>query len=317
MANQGKIGGGGKIERLEGGLVAPPDEKTNELWQSMFQMMVDLQREQVRLEEEATKKRIENIEKVIESTKRLAEVIQDTNNYKIQKIEAQQAQKREEIQMSQDRVSAMRELAAEGVLTAQESIKAEEMKQDNLQNSIAELEAKKQKLLLMNLFLQTAMNLAESGDAGAIDKALQQIGSGKNKLESYEKGTDRTGKGDVDSKGGFHAILHPNEMVVQAPLTKGLYERGLDRDDTAMYAMRYHDEVVNGNAMAHGSFGDIMTLATLNGIKDGQDKVVELLTELPKKMPITKTNYNAIEKAIVDSIITNNEIKNYFTYLKK
>lgn len=269
------------------------------------------------IDDDLTQNRIDNIERIIEATKNLAKALEDSNNLKIQKIDQEIANSKDEIQMRNDRISQMKELAAQGVLTAQESIKAEEMKVDSLQNKIAALEAKKQKLLVINLALQTASNLADSGDPAAIEKATGQIGAMFEKIKSYKSGVDKTGRGNVDKDGGFHAVLHPNEMVVQAPLTKGLYERGLDRDDTAMYAMRYHDEVMNGNAMSHGSFGDVMTLAALNGIKESQDKVAELISELPKKMPITKTNYNAIERAIVDSILTNNEIKNYFTYLRK
>lgn len=268
-------------------------------------------------DDELTQDRIDNINKIIDATKDLAKALEDSNNLKIQKIDQEIANHKDEIAMRNDRISQMKELAAQGVLTAQESIKAEEMKVDSLQNRIAELEAKKQKLLVINLALQTAMNLAEGGDGSAIAKATGQIGEMFAKIKSYKSGVDRTGRGDVDSDGGFHAVLHPNEMVVQAPLTKGLYERGLDRDDTAMYAMRYHDEVMNGNAMSYGSFSDVMTLATLNGIKDGQDKVVELLTELPKRMPVNKLDYDPIQKALIETIKTNNEIKRYFTYPKK
>lgn len=317
MANQHKIGGAGKIERLEGGLIAPPDEKSKELWRSQFEMMVELQREQVRIEEEARKKRVENIEKVIDATMRLGQAIQDANNMKIAKIEDEISYRKDEISMHNDRIAQMKELAAQGVLTAEDSIKAEEMKVDSLQNRIAELEAKKQKLLTINLALQTAMNLAEAGDPAAIEKAGTQIGQMLDKVKSYKVGTDRTGKGNVDSDGGSLAVIHPDEMIMEAPLTKGLYDRGLDREQTAMYAMRYHDDVMNGQAMSNSSFTDIMTLATLNGIKDGQDKVVELLTELPKKMPVTKTDYDPIQKAIIDAIKTDSEIKRYFTYLRK
>lgn len=317
MANQHKIGGAGKIERLEGGLVAPPDENSNALWRSQFEMMVEFAREQARIEEEARKKRVENIEKVIDATMRLGQAIQDANNMKIAKIEDEISYRKDEISMHNDRIAQMKELAAQGVLTAEDSIKAEEMKVDSLQNRIAELEAKKQKLLTINLALQTAMNLAEAGDPAAIEKAGTQIGQMLDKVKSYKVGTDRTGKGNVDSDGGSLAVVHPDEMIMQAPLTKGLYDRGLDREQTAMYAMRYHDDVMNGQAMSNSSFTDIMTLATLNGIKDGQDKVVELLSELPKKMPVTKTDYDPIQKAIIDAIKTDNEIKRYFTYLRK
>jgi len=317
MANQHKIGGAGKIERLEGGLIAPPDEKSNELWRSQFEMMVEFQREQVRIEEEARKKRVENIEKVIEATMKLGQAIQDTNNMKIAKIEDEISYRKDEISMHNDRIAQMKELAAQGVLTAEDSIKAEEMKVDSLQNRIAELEAKKQKLLTINLALQTAMNLAEAGDPAAIEKAGTQIGQMLDKVKSYKVGTDRTGTGNVDKDGGSLAVIHPDEMIMQAPLTKGLYDRGLGREDVATYAMKYHDDIVNGKAMMQGSFSDVMTLATLNGIKDGQDKVVELLSELPKRMPVNRLDYDPIQKALIENIKTDNELKRFFTYPKK
>jgi hypothetical protein len=111
------------------------------------------------------------------------------------------------------------------------------------------------------------------------------------------------------------AVLHPDEMVVQKDLADPLRQRGLDRNDVAMYAMRYHDEVLNNSAASHGSFSDIMTLSALNKISEGQDKIVEAIDRID--IPEYHQNWDAHQKAFVEVIKTNNEIKRYFTFIKK
>lgn len=270
-------------------------------------------------EEERIKALEQSIAKMQESAAALIQTIQDINNAKIDAIDVEIEQRKTEIQAHEDRVSEMKQLASEGVLVAEESIKAEEAKISALESSIAELEAKKQKLLTINLGLQTALNLAESGDPAAIAKAFGQVGDFVSGLQSFKEGTDDTGTGgNIDKDGGFLSILHPGEMVMEKELSEPFRKMGMGRQDIADVAMmKIHDDMVNQKSLQYGSFGDVMTLSALNGIKDGQEKVIDLLSDLPKKMPVNKLDYNKIQMALVEEIKINNEIKRYFTFLKK
>lgn len=254
---------------------------------------------------------------ITDSVTRLTDALGELIAIRVENITAQQSMLQSDIDNHNRRIDQFRELAAEGNLTAEQSIKAEEARVGGLTADIEALERKKQKLLLINLALQTATNLAEGGDGSAITKAFGQVTDLKSKLESFKDGTDQTGRGNVDADGGSLAVIHPDEMIMQKSLADPLRERGLDRETAAMYAMRYHDERLNGSAMSGGSFSDIMTLATLNKIADGQETLITAISELPKKMPVYKQDWNVTKRAIVESIMVDNELKNYITHLRK
>jgi hypothetical protein len=65
---------------------------------------------------------------------------------------------------------------------------------------------------------------------GAIAAGYALVQSLKPQQPSFFVGTEDTGKGgNVDSKGGFHAILHPNERVLTKEQNKQL--KGLSNDE--------------------------------------------------------------------------------------
>lgn len=315
-----------KRQRLEGVDLSQfdPEEKgflSSDFVQSEYQKYAEAQKalfdEEKRMEEERQRQLEEHVKKMGEAAKNLINTLQEINNAKIENIDTEIAQRKTEIQHHEDRVSEMKDLAREGVLTAEESIKAEENRIGNLQSEIQELERQKQKLLTVNLGLQTALNLAESGDPAAITKAFGQVSEFAKGLESFKTGTDKTGSGNVDKDGGSMAIIHPDEMIMQKELADPLRMRGMDRNDVATYAMKYHDDVLSSGAMEYGSFSDILTLATLNGIKQGQEQMKNEIVTAIKGIPESRLNYEPIKKALIESIISDGKVKNYFTYVSK
>jgi chromosome segregation ATPase len=265
-------------------------------------------------EEERQKRLEESIKKTQEALRQLIQTMQEVNNTKIENIDAEIAQRQTEKSAHETRISEMKELAREGVLTAEESIKAEEVQVAKLESDIQALEKKKQKLLTINLGLQTALNLAESGDPNAIGSSLNSVGDFINKLGSFKEGTDRTGSGNIDNDGGHLAILHPDEMVFQKELADPLRQRGLDRFDATNLAIQKHDEMTNRAALMNGSFSDIMTLAMLNDISMKQDSIVKAINSI--EIPEYKQDYNVLEQAFIQTIKTNNELKRYINYIR-
>ena len=68
---------------------------------------------------------------------------------------------------------------------------------------------------------------------GAELLALQSL---VNSLPSFRDGTENTGNGgSIDSHGGFHAILHPNEMVIPSA-GRDLIPHGMSTMEVAMAA---------------------------------------------------------------------------------
>lgn len=253
---------------------------------------------------------------ITDSVNRLSDALEEMIQLRVDEIDTAISHRQDEIQMRNDRISDMKQLAAEGVLTAEQSIKAEEARVSGLQADIQALERKKQKLLVINLALQTATNLAEGGDGSAIVKAEEQVGKLIKNLQSFKVGTDKTGKGNIDKDGGFLAINHPDEMIWEKELSDPFRKMGMGRHDIADAAMMaMNNDMMNGRAMMSGSFADVMTLATLNKISDGQDEIVKAIKNID--IPEYSQNWDAHQKAFVEVVKNNHEIKRYFTFLKK
>ena len=235
----------------------------------------------------AEKKRISDLKKLREEERKqiedLAKSIQDTVTSQI-KMWDDVIQKREEVidqtidlrkdevTTHEDRIKDLKQLAAEGNLSAKESIKAERAKIDKLEADIKELEDKKRFLQALSLALTVALNLAEAGDPNAISKGFSQTNDAVGGFPTFKEGAEDTGKGgNVDSDGGFGAILHPHERVLPEEMNKGLLDRGLSNPEVAAYAMRFHDDLMNNDA-PDTTFGDLRMLAMLNGISEGQEQ---------------------------------------------
>jgi hypothetical protein len=129
----------------------------------------------------------------------------------------------EEMAAAKKQSDYFKQLAAEGNISARESL-AEQNQIIAQANAKKEREEKrKQRILLATSILQAySANLA-NGDksAEALTKALTSstiVTQFVNALPAFEDGTENTsidGKGkNVDGKGGFHAVLHQNERVL-------------------------------------------------------------------------------------------------------
>ena len=129
----------------------------------------------------------------------------------------------EEMAAAKKQSDYFKQLAAEGNISAKESL-AEQNQIIAQANAKKEREEKrKQRILLATSILQAySANLANGEpSAEALTKALTSstiVTQFVNALPAFEDGTENTsidGKGqNVDGKGGFHAVLHQNERVL-------------------------------------------------------------------------------------------------------
>ena len=126
----------------------------------------------------------------------------------------------EEIAKSKERFSSFQELAKNGNILAKESM-AEESKNIADQNRLKEKEERrKQRVQLASSVLQTY--LANSSDPNVKNPLVKTITDTVlltqfiKSLPAFAEGTEDTGSNGlgVDGKGGFNAILHPNERVI-------------------------------------------------------------------------------------------------------
>lgn len=132
-------------------------------------------------------------------------------------------------QSSRTMISSLQKAAAEGNLQAKESILAEEKAIEESQKRIEKAQKRKQRMELISTGINTFNTKVASGKTGL--QALAETGAEMtgliallNALPSFDIGADRLiSKGqNIDGKGGFLAINHPDERILTAKQNKDI-----------------------------------------------------------------------------------------------
>ena len=149
----------------------------------------------------------------------------------------------EEMDKAQERYDLYLELAKNGNINAQQSLATEARLIAESNRKKEQLERRKQRVQLASDTLQAYLKNTEDPDVkNPLLKTFSDITlltQFIQNLPAFAKGTEDTGThGEgVDGKGGFHAILHPNERV----LTKKQNEMvgDLSNDELSNLALKY------------------------------------------------------------------------------
>jgi DNA-binding HxlR family transcriptional regulator len=132
---------------------------------------------------------------------------------------------------------------------------------------------------------------------------IAQIGSGALAVSSafsavpeFHEGTERTGRGDVDGKGGFLSVLHPNERVVP-------------EKDNARIGYDFPNEKIPEAVALYKAYprmaGSAMTVGGTNDFGDVTAELKELRTDIQAMkffMNITEDGIEAVVQKRVDGI---------------
>lgn len=146
-----------------------------------------------------------------------------------------------EIQASKDRQSQLTELAKNGIEDAADNLAFEQRKQ-------AELEIKREKAIQRQKFVELGLNALktytsklENKDKNALGSTIKDISlltAFIRTLPTFYTGIENTGKGgNLDDKGGFLSVLHPEERVLTANQNKKI--GGLDNETVASVMQMY------------------------------------------------------------------------------
>ena len=139
----------------------------------------------------------------------------------------------EQLQLEEERLAKLRE-EKEKYVRAQRRIAAIEIAINTAvaaSNSITAITAAFKE---GNLFKGIATSLALAAQIAAAVIAVRNAFSD---LPSFRHGTERTGSGNVDAYGGYHAILHPNERVLTAEQNAPLLRYGIKNQDVPRLAL--------------------------------------------------------------------------------
>ena len=234
--------------------------------------------------------------KVIEEEKLFIqqEYIDLATDYFIKRADERIDKIQEETNAATSQADYFKQLAAEGNISAKESLAEQNrlIAESNAQK--AEEEKRKQRILLVSSVLQAYNSNLETGDTSgeAFTKALTSttlLQGFISALPAFYDGTENTsldGKGkNIDGRGGFHAVLHQNERVLTA-------------NQNDMIGNYSNQEVAT-----------IMQKHRLGELQDGAQVMVGFGSELlVNQLMDLKSEMASVKKAIEDKPVPNIEL---------
>lgn len=184
--------------------------------------------------------------------KEIQAMIKTTSDFFTKQSEKKIANLDKEVAAGEKQLASLTELANSGNIKASESL-AEQQKIIDEANRKKAIEQKRiERIKLAGSVLNTYSQKVESGSKNPIADTIKDITLLQafiSSLPAFEKGTEDTGKNGrgVDGKGGFNAILHPNERVVPKNLNDQL--KGISNEALTKMAIEYK----HGNTMKNSS----------------------------------------------------------------
>lgn len=243
--------------------------------------------------EEKTKKSAEDRQKIIEA------FAQKTADYFKKKSDEKIAQIDKEIAAAEKQNETLKALAADGNINAQQSL-AENQRIIDQANLKKEKQLKKQQRIEAGLAIFKLFS-ANADKKNPLAKTISDttgLLAFISSLPMFYDGTEDTGtngKG-IDGKGGFHAVLHPNERVVPKSLNEQI--GSMSNEQLAKLAQEYQ----NGRLIAKNNANSSLELAVLASKLD-------TLTDVIKNKPETNIALGEITQSamqIVESKRTGN-----------
>jgi TP901 family phage tail tape measure protein len=252
------------------------------------QRRIDRENKKKEEEQEKLKKRLENQNAWIKWT---ADYFIEQSNRKIAQID-------KEIAAAENQQNILQELAANGNINAKESL-AEQQKIIDQANRRKEQEQRRQQMieLVSGVYQTYNSKVAEGAEHPLMETIrdtvmLQQFANTLlGQMPAFLEGTEDTGTNGygVDGKGGFHAILHPNERVVPKSLNEQI--GSMSNEQLARLAQEYQ----NGKLIRGSQAGSSMELALLANKLD-------TLTDTIKQKPETNIELGEITSSMMEIV---------------
>lgn len=215
-----------------------------------------------------------------------------------------------EIQEREKRQDQLVSLAEAGSSDAVQNLAFEQRREAELRAQ-REKEIERQKRIELGITaLNTYSAKVTQGDDNPLASTIRDISLLRafiTSLPSFYEGTEDTGSGgdDIDDKGGFHAVLHPHERVVDAENNSKL--KGISNNDLADIGLLYKQGALVSPSKL-----------TPNIVSHTDDRLIEMMHRvegaikgLPKKMPQHNYIYDDMEKAIVYTVKKHSKTERY------
>jgi hypothetical protein len=279
--------------------------KAKDIKNNEEKLTADLKKEQekrVKDADDAAKKELERT-KEIEEAKR--ELVKLGSDYFIAQSEKRISQIDKELAAAEKQAETLRELAAQGNINAEESLAEQERIIAESNRRKLEEQKLQQRIRLAESVYSTYSSKVEAGSKNPLAETIRDTTALQafiNSLPAFEKGTEDTGKqGEgVDGKGGFHAILHPNERVIPKSLNDQI--GNLSNEELTKIAQEYNA----GKMVKGGETKSSLEFALLvNEVKD--------LKRVIQDKPETNIELGQITQSAMD-IVQSSKKGNTTTY---
>ena len=278
-------------------------QKTTEINQKLENEQETFDKNRVDAEKVVTDKEKEELQKRLKTQE---EFIKATTDFFIKNSEKKIAQMDKEISKAESQYTVLQQLAANGNINAQESL-AEQQRIINEANARKDKEMKRQQRIKLAESVYSTYNskVASGSEHPLMDTIkdtmlLQQFIAS---LPTFFDGTEDTGKNGngIDGKGGFHAVLHPNERVIPKSLNEQI--GGLSNEALAKMASEYQNgKIIRSNSQIGSAFDTAILVGKLD----------ELTTAIKQK-PETNIGIGEITQSVME-IVKSTKQGNTTTY---
>jgi TP901 family phage tail tape measure protein len=240
----------------------------------------------------------DEIEDMKKRQQAIQEIIKASADYFIKKSEEKIAQLDKEIAKAEENQTALEELAKNGNISAKESLAENQKIIDEANKKKLQEQKKQEKIKLVETALTTYSQKVENGSETPLADTIKDITlltQFINSIPAFFDGTEDTGSNGrgVDGRGGFHAVLHPNERVIPKSLNQQI--GNLSNEQLTKLAVEYQNmKVFTRN---DSQIGSAMDTAILVQKLDNLTSVIENKPEHHFEIgQITQTFFEMIEK---------------------
>ena len=196
------------------------EKQSEALRQKGYDSWEDLQQQLLDGTEEFADKELDTLSKKYQS---INDLVRLSTDFFIQQSQRRVAQIDKEIAKANEQYQTFKQLAINGNIDAEQSLAEQQRIIDQANKKKLEEEKRQQRLRLAQSVFDTYSSKVQAGSKNALSETIrdtQLLLQFINSIPAFYEGTENTGThGEgVDGKGGFHAILHPNERVIPKSL---------------------------------------------------------------------------------------------------
>ena len=281
---------GTKIEIIE----ANTQKSITELQQQGMESRADIEQQGQDAEEQARQKELQDLKEHYQSVNQIVKLSAD---YFVKQSQRKIEALNQEIQDAQKTADTFRALAENGNIDAKESLAEQQRIIDDANKKKLQEQKRQERIRLAESVFSTYTSKLDSDSKNPLAETIRDttlLMQFINSIPAFESGIEDTGTNGqgVDGRGGFHAILHPNERVVPKSLNEKI--GALTNEQLTQLAVDYQNGQIVAGSETSGSALNFAVL--VNGINELKDVI--------KNKPETNIEMGEITSSLMEIVKT-------------